>query len=95
MVEGSLLDDEALLALGPRQAAETQPEAEAARPPGTCHICRTRLARIACRGCGLPACATDSWAMFGLCSACASETSMRRWHAKGQVEERNWLEEGR
>lgn len=78
-----LLDDDGLLALGPAEApAEGAP----------CHVCRTRPPRITCRSCARPACAADSWAMFGLCSACASERQVRRWHSRGEVEGGNWLE---
>lgn len=70
----------------------TGPPADAAE--GTvCHIDGDRAARYTCKQCGRPMCAEHTWIMFGLCTACATEERMQRWHDAARPEDRNWLTE--
>lgn len=70
------------------QAPAPVPEA----PEGQCQVCRSRPARRRCRGCERPVCASDLWTMFGLCTDCASEDRVRRWHQEGRPSGANWLD---
>lgn len=87
MVAADLLDDAGLLDVGP-----APPPAEPLSP-GVCPLCRARPARQPCRACGQAVCADDLWVMLGLCRSCASDRDVARWHGRGRVDGRNWLEE--
>lgn len=62
-------------------------------PDGECHVCKTRSAKYTCAQCGRGACAAHQWVMFGLCHRCATEDRIRRWHAQGRPEAKNWLDD--
>ena len=59
-----------------------------------CQIVAGRAAKYRCNQCGRDACAEHYWVMFGLCTSCASEERVRRWHGDSRPEDHNWLDEG-
>jgi hypothetical protein len=60
-------------------------------PEGTCHVCRSRPGRLACRACDRATCADDLWTMFALCRSCVPDDQMQRWHVRGEIDPENWL----
>lgn len=58
----------------------------------TCVICKIRPGRRTCNACNRRVCAGDSWAMLGLCTTCARDEDVARWHRPASPEANNWLE---
>jgi hypothetical protein len=73
-------------------AAADDSAAATAAAGSVCHVDGARAARYECKQCGRPMCAEHTWVMFSLCTACATEDRIRRWHASARPEDANWLD---
>ncbi len=88
-----LLDD----LLAPAQPARRANEPATPHPdlPEACHLCdapQPGIALTSCNACGRRACQSHTWAMLGVCKACAKSERMARFHRDAKPEDRNWLE---